>query len=345
MSPDALANRGRGAAGPVVALLLVQLFFGVFSVIGKIALREVTPFVLTAFRAVFGALLLTALSRLLAPHEPPMTARDRFKIFQLGLAGVVGNQLLFVSGLTRTTATNATLLGVTIPVFTLVLALGMGVERPGLRRVLGIPVALAGVLLILLPRGSRLGGTHLAGDLMIVGNCLVYSVYLVASREILRRRSAIAVVAGAFRWAAVPVILVAVPDLLRFRPAALTPTAWWAIAGVILLSTVGAYALNAWALARTGPSTAAAFIYVQPLVAALLAAAVLGERPGPRTFAAAALIFAGLGLATLGGRPRPLALPRPLQTAETPRYSSLTRGSRASSREGPERTTRPDSRT
>ena len=265
---------------------------------GKVALREVTPFVLVAFRAVAGSLLLALLSRVLAPDEPRWTFRDVRTVVLLGLLGVFGNQLLFVSGLARTTATSATLLGVTIPVFTLILAMATGAERPSARRALGIPLALAGVLSLLLPRGADLGTEHLAGNLMIVLNCLVYSGYLVLSREILRRRSAFAVVAAAFASASVPVLLVALPDLLRFRPAAVSATGWAAIAGVVLLSTVGAYALNAWALARTGPSTAAAFIYLQPLVASALAALVLGERPGPRTFVAAGLIFAGLALTT-----------------------------------------------
>lgn len=289
-------------AGPVVALVLVQLFFGVFSVIGKLALREVTPFVLVAFRAVGGSLLLALLSRVLAPDEPRWTRRDAGTVVLLGMLGVFGNQLLFVSGLARTTATSATLLGVTIPVFTLLLAAATGTERPGARRTLGIAVALAGVLSLLLPRGADLAPEHLAGNLMIVVNCLVYSGYLVLSRDILRRRSAFAVVAAAFVSASVPVLLVALPDLLRFRPGSVTATGWAAIAGVVLLSTVGAYALNAWALARTSPSTAAAFIYLQPLVASLLAAVVLGERPGPRTFVAAALIFAGLALTTAPAR-------------------------------------------
>ena len=54
-----------------------------------------------------------------------------------------------------------------------------------------------------------------------------------------------------------------------------------AAAGVVLLGTVGAYALNAWALARTGASTTAFFIYIQPLFAGVLAYLVLGENAFP----------------------------------------------------------------
>ena len=67
--------------------------------------------------------------------------------------------------------------------------------------------------------------------------------------------------------------------------------------GAVLLGTVGAYALNAWALARTGASTTAFFIYIQPLFAGVLAYFVLGETPSPRLFGAAVLIFTGVAFA------------------------------------------------
>ena len=113
--------------------------------------------------------------------------------------------------------------------------------------------------------------------------------------------------AAIFRYAALPVVLVALPDLLRFHPAALSATAWTGIAGSVILATVVSYSLNAWALARTGPATTAMFIYVQPLVAMTLAKFVLGESPSPRTAVSCALIFSGIALATWPARSSPVA--------------------------------------
>ena len=75
--------------------------------------------------------------------------------------------------------------------------------------------------------------------------------------------------------------------------------------GVIFLGTVGSYALNAWALARTSASTTAFFIYVQPVFAGAFAYFALGEEPSPRIFGAAALIFAGVALAIWPARKPP----------------------------------------
>jgi len=293
---------GKDDLRAITALVLVQVFFGAFSVVGKIALREMTPFVLASFRAIFGALLLGLLARALAPPEPPPTWRDRRDIALLALFGIVGNQLLFMSGLARTTAVHATLLGVTIPLFTLGLSLGLRRERADIRKALGLALALAGVLLLLDVRGGRMAGGSLAGDLLVLLNCASYSVFLVLARDVLARRSALSVIASAFRYGAVPILLVGASDLASFRPAGLSRSAWVALAFIVVFATVGSYLLNAWALSRTSPSTTALFIYLQPLVAALLAHAFLGERISSVTLVAAGLIFAGLALPALSAR-------------------------------------------
>ena len=73
---------------------------------------------------------------------------------------------------------------------------------------------------------------------------------------------------------------------------------------VILLPTVGAYYLNAWALTHVSPGTVASYIYLQPLIAFGFAPLVLGERWNSRTGIATLLIFAGVALVTTPGRSR-----------------------------------------
>jgi drug/metabolite transporter (DMT)-like permease len=79
---------------------------------------------------------------------------------------------------------------------------------------------------------------------------------------------------------------------------------WLAVGYIILVPTVGAYYLNAWALARVAPSTVAVYIYLQPLIAFALAPLVLGESGNRRTWIAAALIFAGVAVVTWRARNR-----------------------------------------
>lgn len=293
------AERAPGDAGasPYVALLFVQLFFGTLPVLGKIAMREMTPFTLAAIRGVLGALLLSLAARAFTGPTPPQRLHDRLEVAWLSLLGIVANQVFFITGLQKTTATHATLLIATVPIFTILASLATRRERPSARRLLAVPIAFGGILFLLGPAGISFGSSTFEGDVLVTLNAAVYAYFLVRARDVLARRSALSLVAQAFRYGAVPIVLIALPDLSRLEPDQLSGKAIAATAGVVLLGTVGAYALNAWALARTSAATTAFFIYVQPLFAGALAYFALGERPSPRLFGAAALIFAGVALA------------------------------------------------
>jgi drug/metabolite transporter (DMT)-like permease len=79
---------------------------------------------------------------------------------------------------------------------------------------------------------------------------------------------------------------------------------WLWVIYIILVPTVGAYYINAWALMRVPPSVVAVYIYLQPLLAFGLAPALLGESWNSRTMVACALIFAGVAIVTIRGRSR-----------------------------------------
>jgi drug/metabolite transporter (DMT)-like permease len=311
---EAAAKRSVPAPAPgrdpaaLAALLVAQASFAVFPTLGKIALQEATPMAIAACRAVAGSLLLTAASAAVVRKEPPPTRRDRLVLAGLAALGIVANQLLYIVGLSKTTAANTALLVCTIPVFVLVIGIALGTERPGLRRISGIPVALAGTLLLLELHRVSLSDATFVGNVLIVVNCFVYSVFLVGARGILSRRFPLSVTAAIFRYGALPILLVAAPSLRGFHPAALSQRTVLAIAGIVLFPTVLAYLLNAWGLSRTDSSTAAVFHYVQPLLACALAWAVLGEKPGLRFLAAASLILAGLFLTTWPARTSERAL-------------------------------------
>jgi drug/metabolite transporter (DMT)-like permease len=137
------------------------------------------------------------------------------------MLGIVSNQLLFITGLARTSAIHATLIIATIPVFTLAVGAVSGRERPGMRRILGVPIALSGIVFLLGVGRTHVGAGGLTGDLLIAANCLCYSVYLVGARGILSRRSAIRVTATLFQYGMLPILLFALPDLRVFQPSRL----------------------------------------------------------------------------------------------------------------------------
>jgi drug/metabolite transporter (DMT)-like permease len=276
------------------ALLGVQLGFALFPIFGKLALATIPALVLAALRVIAASLLLEALRRASGCEE--VARGDRPAVLLYGILGVGLNQVLFIIGLSLSTAINTTILGSTIPVFTLSAAVLLGRERLTLPAALGVLLAGAGALLLLDVRRFDWHSRTARGNLLLLACAISYSFYLVLSRPILSRYSALTIVSRVFLYGAVPIVLVALPALSRFHPSTVTPASWGSLAAIVVFSTVMPYFANSWALARTHASRVAFYVFLQPLVATVLAVLVLHETFTGRTAVAALLILAGLAV-------------------------------------------------
>ena len=283
-----------------LALAGAQIGFALFPILGKLALASIPPFLFAAFRVVAAALLLEAIRRTHARED--IRPADRGRLLLYALLGVSFNQVLFIFGLFLTTAINTTILTATIPVFTLAAAVLLGRERMTSRAAIGIALAGAGALALLNAQRFDWGSASFRGDLLLLANSTSYSLYLVLSRPILAHYRVVTFTAAVFRYGAILIVLLALPDLRRFEPARVPPLAWACLAGVIVLCTVIPYLLNSWALARTHASRVALYVFLQPLISTVLAILVLGELLTAKIVLAALLIFAGLAVTVVRGR-------------------------------------------
>ena len=279
---------------PHVALVVVQLLFGVNYVISKIALRDVTPLSLVAIRTSTAAAILFALLPL-RPRGVPLSRRDLRDLFVYGLLGASLNQLCFLAGLARSTATNASLILVSIPLLTLLFAVLLKRERAGTRDVLGIVIGLAGAVLLILPRGgATLSSGAAFGNLVLLCGASAYALYLVLTRPILARHDPLRVLAWVFLFSALTVVPVAARDLMHLATSPLSSSTIASIAYIILGATVVPYFLNSWALVRVKSSIVAVYTLLQPIVAAWLGRVFLREQFGPHTAVAAVLVVTGV---------------------------------------------------
>ena len=275
------------------ALFAVAFFFSVNYIVSKLGMREFAPLTFAWLRVAGSAIVLSFAAR----GEAPLSREDGRRVAGYAILGVVINQTFFLGGLSLTTVPVAAILITTIPVFALGAAIVTGRERPTIARVGGIALACAGALLVV--GGESVSGTwrSVAGALMIVTNCLSYSLYLVLSKPAMARLSARAVVARMFSVGAVLMLPVSAYSLWREHWRTISPAAWVALLLVIAGPTVGAYLINAWSLRYADSSLVASYTYLQPVLATLLGALFLHEHIRPVVFAAGLLIFAGVWLA------------------------------------------------
>ena len=211
--------------------------------------------------------------------------------------GIAANQELFLHGLARSTATNASVLGATIPVFTALAAIALRHEPARARRLIGIAIAFAGAAALVGAESLSTSSEHLVGSAMVLANSLCYGAYLVIVRPLARRYDPIALLAFLF-IAGVPMVapLGVHAWATSERPLDSGDVAF--LAFLILVPTLGAYSLVQIALRRAEASLVAAYIYLQPLFATLGAMLLLDERPTVRLAGCGAIILGGVWLAT-----------------------------------------------
>jgi drug/metabolite transporter (DMT)-like permease len=290
-----------------LALSVSQVAFGLFPIFGVIVFRPggLSPLGVGAWRVAGGSLVLGLLAAARHGRRALPRRADLARFVACSWLGVAINQGLFLVGLSRSTPVHAALVMALIPVFTFVIASAVGLERFSALRALGVAVALAGLLPLVFDGGLHSLGAYGLGNLLMVANACSYAFYLVLTKPLTRRYPPLVIIAWSYIFS-----LVALPLFVpgqRLVPAAHAAAAWWGIAYIVAFPTILAYLLNVFALARLRASTTAVYVYAQPLITAIAAWFVFGERPDEAMGLAAAALFVGIWL--VARHPPPAELP------------------------------------
>ena len=279
---------------------------GASIVASRYAVAEVPPLTLAMLRYAIGfACLLPFAWRALNAAPPSVTAmpavsnraRDLLAMAALGIGqfGVLIALLNF--GLQHIGAAQAALIFSLFPLLTLLLGAALGREQVTPALVLGVVLSIAGVALSLSPKLGAPAGGHWWGELAVAGAACTGALCSVLYRPYLQRYPTVPV--SAFAMLA-SVLVLAVLALTERWPARITGfsfQAWAAIAFVGVFSGIG-YFWWLYALKHESPTRVTVFLALNPVTAALLGWALLGEPLHVAAWGALALIAAGLWLAT-----------------------------------------------
>ncbi len=299
--PGPAAAVAPGGVDPLpgyVAAASCVLIWGANYSIAKRALLEIDPLAIACTRAAAGVLFFGLV--LLARRGRQGLRHGLLRSAPLGLLGVFANQLLFMTGLKRTSAAHSAILIGMLPVFVLLISAVGRQERVSALKLGGILVAFAGVCLIALEHGVGLEHASLQGDLLTLAGVLSFAGYTVLGKPVLREIGPLDATALAFLTGGTAILLVTVPAAARQDWRSVSAAGLVCLAAVVLLSTLAAYVLYYFAVARLDPSKVAAFMYLQPVVASLIAFFLAGERFSVTFLCGGVLVLVGVMLAERG---------------------------------------------
>jgi drug/metabolite transporter (DMT)-like permease len=273
----------------ILVLLMITGWAGNY-VVGKIALQAFPPVFLFCLRISMAGVLILPVYWWERRHRPApsWTLRDVGQLVVLGLLGVALNQFLFVVGLSHTSVAHSSIFANTTPILILLLASARGLERLTGWKLLGVTVALAGVVLLRKLDTSSHGEATLLGDFLTFCGALAFSIFTVLAKPQTKRYGGITVNTFSYTGGALLMTPVTLWKAAGFDFRAVPFSAWAAVLYMALLPSVICYLIYYYALARMEASRLAAFSYLQPVLAIVFGILILHE---PVTFG---LIVSGL---------------------------------------------------
>ena len=287
-----------------LAYAAIALSWGGTWVVAKAAVLTVPPIELSTIRFLIVAALLIVACAVL---RIPLGTGHIGAVVVAGLVGITGyNALVFVALTVAPASDGALIVPTLVPILTAIAALAIG-ERLTREKVTGSVIASVGAALVILGAqgfGGAFSGERLVADLMTLGGAACWAVYGVAGRIAMRDRSPTAQVALTSLVGALGLFPLAFVFERGYADVPSWPlSAWLGILYLVAFGTIVGFVLFYWAVRRFGAGIGAMSSYMVPVAAVTLAFFFLGERPHPAQLVGAAVILAGVRIATLRVRP------------------------------------------
>lgn len=254
-----------------LALFMVSLIYGAtFTIAKQVMPLYVQPFAFILMRVSVAAVCIFIFHSIFVKKR----ITDRKDFLQLGISalfGVAFNMLLFFKGLSITTPINGAVLMLNTPIFVVVFAALYLKEKITAQKVAGILVAAIGALLLMGGTGFHFTGATVWGDVMVMANAIIYAFYLVYAKSLMVKYHPLTVTMWSFVFGWFVVLPFGAMEFTQINFASFPLKIWLFIAFITIGSTFLTYVLNAYALQKASSSLVGTYIYLQPVLAALIA--------------------------------------------------------------------------
>ncbi len=300
----------KSQAWPDLSLLGVALIWGVNLPLMKSGLDGMEHFSFNAVRLALSALVLVCIAlQMPGGLQVPKASWRKILIYGLIASGIY--QIIFLLGVARTTAGNASLIMSSVPMWTALLSRFFLKDKLSKLAWSGLIVAFIGTLIVSTAKGISSDEQYQLGNAIMLIGALTWASGTVYSRRILDDISPLKLAAIGSVCMLPLHFIVAGPKLLESLPQLQAPPVWIAILYAGILSTGIALPMWNYGVREAGTSHAAVFQNLVPVIAFSSAWVLRGETITPRQILGGVLIIGGLVIMRQG---RTDNMPRPKQS-------------------------------
>ena len=244
----------------------------------KIGLEELSFVNLTIMRFFVVCTVLTVILLFQRERFSKLQKKDVLPIFLLGFLGVMGYHFGLNYGEQFISPGAASLIIATIPVFVVILAFVFLRERMSLKTLLGIIIALCGVVLISIlgRQNASIDISYVLGALAVLIAALLGAFYTVAGKKLLDRYTALSLTVYAMLLGSVGMIPFISSSLFE-QVVNMSSDGWFAVIFLGLFSTVVGYVLWYMALEIKTASEVSVYLYAVPVLSTIVSYRWFGD--------------------------------------------------------------------
>lgn len=283
----------------IIALLLVQLFYGVTFTFANDVIDGgyIQPYGFILFRVSLAGILFWVFSAWTTSEK--IEYNDFPKFIIAAFFGVALNMLAFFKGLQFTTPINGSVIMVTTPIIVLILSAIILREKITKIKIFGILVGLSGALILSIYNSSASAGDNiLLGNFLVLINAASYSYYLILIKKITDKYHPYTFIKWLFLFGTLFVLPFGYRELSVVDWSSFTPYIWFSVLFVVVGATFATYLLNPLALRKLSATTVSTFLYIQPIFAGIFAIIMGSDTINVVKIIATLLIFLGVYLVT-----------------------------------------------
>ncbi len=276
-----------------LSLAFMATIWGANFAVMKLGASQFPPLAFNALRLAIGAIVVMAIVLVRGVVWPERSIMRRLMLY-----GIIGNglyQVCFVEALMRTSIANVAIMLASTPIWLALVGHMMGTELLSRRAWWGIALSFAGIFMVVVAGANAAGGPHSwTGDAISAAGVLAWTIYTLLMRPLTQSTDPIPLHALTLLGGSVPLVLVALPELSVTQWSTIRWGGWSALAYGAIMAIVVAYLLWYRGVRLIGPTRTAMYGNLQPIVALIVAALVLGEVPTVTQGVGCALTVAGL---------------------------------------------------
>lgn len=255
----------------------------------------ISPMALFCLRSI-GAGLLFWLISLFLPGEK-IRRQDYVKIFLASVLGFFLTQITFLIAIPDITPMDCSIVSSISPILTMFIAAFTLKEPVTLRKAGGVALSFCGIIFLILNSTSASDSsrqTSLQGILLIIANCLSFSLYLGLFKPLIARYPVVTFMKWIFLFSTLLSLPFAGHEIATFHYAGLSSAFLSELAYLIVCATFITYFLIPVGQKCIRPTLVSMYSYVQPIIATIISICLGMDTLGWQKVLAAIMVFGGV---------------------------------------------------